>query len=154
MKNIIFLDIDGVLNMYGSSYRTFMKPFGQHIELHLVHRLNYIVEQVEEISFVISSSWRFDMKELKKQLEQQGFKYWDKVIGSTASLDFRGQEIKAWILSNKFKGKYLVIDDEIIDICGEKCDLIPKNKVLQTDGNEGLLHKNAIFAINYFKGKE
>jgi hypothetical protein len=34
---LVFLDIiDGVLNMYGSSCRTFMKPYGQHIEPHLI----------------------------------------------------------------------------------------------------------------------
>ena len=43
--NIIFLDIDGVMNMYGSTSRTFMKPYGQHIEPHIVQRLNYICEK-------------------------------------------------------------------------------------------------------------
>ena len=54
--NIIFLDIDGVLNMYGSSSRTFMKPYGQHIEPHIVQRLNYICEKVHNLNIVISSS--------------------------------------------------------------------------------------------------
>lgn len=153
MKNIIFLDIDGVLNMYGSSYRTFMKPYGQHIEQHLCCRLNYIVEQVEDLSFVISSSWRLNMLDLETQMKESGFKYWDKVIGKTPSLNFRGDEIKKWIDTNSFKGKYLVIDDESIDICGAYCDAISKNNLLLIDGHEGLLNKDAIFAINYFKGR-
>ena len=47
---VIFLDIDGVLNMYGASCRTFMKPYGQHIEPHLVTRLNYVLENVNDVN--------------------------------------------------------------------------------------------------------
>lgn len=71
--NLIFLDIDGVLNMYGSSSRTFMKPYGQHIERHLVDRLNYICKNVKDLKIVISSSWRNDMKDLKKTIRKTRF---------------------------------------------------------------------------------
>lgn len=137
--------------MYGSSYRTFMKPWGQHIEPHIVQRLNYICKNVKDISIVISSSWRSNMEDLEKQIKEQGFKYWDKVIDKTPDLNFRGEEIKKWIDINSFNGKYLVIDDEITDICGDYCNIILKENVLQTDGNEGLLHKDAMYIINYFK---
>jgi len=153
MMNIIFLDIDGVLNMYGESSRTFMKDYGQHIEPHLVCRLNYICENVDNLSIVISSSWRFNMKDLKKQIEEQGFKHWNLVIGATPDLNFRGDEIMAWIKGHNFKGNYLVIDDEITDICGDYCNIILKENTLQTDGNEGLLHKDAMYIINYFKNE-
>lgn len=149
--NIIFLDVDGVLNMYGSSYRTFMKPWGQHIEPHIVQRLNYICENVKDLKIVISSSWRSVMEDLEKQIKEQGFKYWDKVIDKTPDLNFRGEEIKKWIDINSFNGKYLVLDDEKVYICGDYCNEIPKENVLQTDGNEGLLHKDAMYIINYFK---
>ena len=150
--NIIFLDVDGVLNMYGSSSRTFMKPYGQHIEQHLVCRLNYICEMVQDLKIVISSSWRNDMEDLKTQMENQGFKFWDRIIGKTIhdKTGFRGLEILEWFVKNTAE-KYLVIDDEIIDICGDYCNVIPKENVLQTDGNEGLLHKDAMYIINYFK---
>lgn len=165
--NLIFLDIDGVLNMYGSSSRTFMKPYGQHIERHLVDRLNYICKNVKDLKIVISSSWRVDMEDLQKQLEEQGFKYWKLVIDKTPfaysgkqkpdktyeiKLQFRGQQIKKWLSSNKLDiNKYLVIDDETTDICGTMCRLIPKKYVIKIDGNEGMLHKDAIKIINYFK---
>ena len=167
--NIVFLDIDGVLNMYGSSYRTFMKPYGQHIEPHIVQRLNYICEKVSDLSIVISSSWRSDMDDLKAQLEEQGFKYWDLVIDKTyqpklissnqplynLQTDYvcmhRGQQIAEWLWRNKFKGKFLVIDDEIQDICGTTCSDIDKECVYEVDLNEGLLHKDAIAIIEYFK---
>jgi len=166
---IIFLDIDGVMNMDGSSSRTFMKPYGQHIEPHLVCRLNYICEKIKELRIVISSSWRGDMEDLKKQLEEQGFRYWNRVIGKTCKAELkdqsekpphdlktsfyyinRGEQIKQWLDENKFKGRYLVIDDEISDICGERCRIIPSENILQTDSNEGMLNKDALFIVRFF----
>ena len=167
--NIIFLDIDGVLNMYGSSCRTFMKPYGQHIEPHLAQRLNYICENIKDLKIVISSSWRSDMDDLKKQLEEQGFKYWKLVIGKTCMpkvkndkipyprgeqcflYNFRGDQIKEWIDRNNFKGKYLVVDDEVVDICGEYCNIIPASRVREIDGKEGLLNKDALEIVKYFE---
>ena len=46
--------------------------------------------------------------------------------------------------------RYLVLDDESFDICGEKCDVIPRECFIQTDMNEGLLNKDAMFIVNYF----
>lgn len=146
---VLFLDIDGVLNMFGNSYRTFMKPYGQHIEPHIVQRLNYVMESVPELSIVISSSWRLNMEDLQKQLMEQGFKHWERVIGHTPSLDARGQEIIAWMVGKEIQ-RYLVLDDESFDICGEKCDVIPRECFIQTDMNEGLLNKDAMFIVNYF----
>ena len=148
---VVFLDIDGVLNMYGASYRTFMKPYGQHIEPHLVNRLNYILEKVEDLKIVISSSWRNDMKDLENQMKKQGFKFWDRVIGKTIhdKTGFRGFEILEWFVKNTAE-KYLVIDDEITDICGDYCNVIPGKNVLKIDGNEGLLNKDAIFIVDFF----
>ena len=152
MNKILFLDIDGVLNMYGASSRTFMKPYGQHIEPHLVNRLNYILEKVEDLKIVISSSWRNDMKDLENQMKKQGFKFWDIVIGKTIhdKTGFRGFEILEWFVKNTAE-KYLVIDDEIIDICGDYCNVIPKKNVFKTDGNEGLLNKEALQIVEYFR---
>lgn len=167
--NIIFLDIDGVLNMQGSSSRTFMKPSGQHIEPHIVQRLNYICKEVSDLNIVISSSWRSDMNDLKLQLEEQGFKYWNLVIDKTCQpklissnqppynleTDYvcmhRGQQIAEWLHRNRFKDKFLVIDDEIQDICGTTCSSIDRECVYEVDSNEGLLHRDAIAIVNYFK---
>ena len=167
--NIIFLDIDGVMNMYGVSARTFRKPYGQHIEPHLVSRLNYICENVKNLGIVISSSWRSNMEDLQKQLEEQGFKYWNLVIGKTPNafsgkyneetktykveLQYRGEQIQEWFNQNPDLtiSKYLVIDDEVSDICGEMSNLIPKENVLETDGDEGLLNSQAVYIVKYFK---
>ena len=52
---------------------------------------------------------------------------------------------------NQFKGKFLVIDDEINDICGTTCSNIDRDYVYEIDLNEGLLHRDAIAIIDYFK---
>ena len=63
----------------------------------------------------------------------------------------RGEQIEEWLKRKRFKGKFLVIDDEINDICGDTCSNIDKKYAMQIDGNEGMLHKDAIKIIDYFK---
>lgn len=140
---LIFLDIDGVLNMYGASYRTFMKPYGQHIEPTLVSRLNYLFTKLPNLAIVVSSSWRSNMPDLEKQMTEQGFLHWDKVIGKTDHIDWiRGNEILTWITTNNYIGKYCVLDDESTDIHGEKFDKVPLENCVFTDGDDGLLHSD------------
>ena len=155
--------------MYGSSCRTFMKLRGQHIEPHLVIRLNYIMEQVQDLKIVMSSSWRSDMDDLQNQLELAGFKYWNKVIGKIPKsyrehedytihadiiLKHRGEQIRQYLLDNKFTGKYLVVDDEVSDICSPGHNYIPKENVISIDMNDGMLHYDAMDIIEYFKVQE
>lgn len=147
---IIFLDVDGVLNIMSDSYRTFMKPRGQHIEPHLVQRLNYLIEKTEA-KVVISSSWRHDMEDLEKQLTEQGFKYWEDVIGKTGHdpEGWRGNEIKEWLRNydeHKIEA-FCVLEDEPIDICGKYCNAIQAYYVVQTDINEGLSNNDVKRAI-------
>lgn len=143
VERIIFLDVDGVLNMYGESCRTFMKPYGQHIEPHTITRLNYLFDKLPNLAIVVSSSWRSNMPDLQKQMTEQGFLHWDKVIGRTDHLDWiRGNEILSWIRDNKYIGKYCVIDDEPTDIHGEKFSEVPLKNCVFTDGDDGLLHSD------------
>ena len=158
---VIFLDIDGVLNMYGASARTFMKPYGQHIEPHLVQRLNYIIEN-SRCNIVVSSAWRSDMDDLKTQLEEQGFKYWGNVIGKTCKpkeksedipyprtrdaylYNDRGEQICKWLDDSEINvEKYVVVDDETSDIL----PYVRIENIVQTDSNEGMLDKDAKLII-------
>ena len=50
----------------------------------------------------------------------------------------------------QFKGNFLVIDDEINDICGDTCSNIDKEYVYEIDLNEGMLHKDAINIVKHF----
>jgi len=130
MRKILFLDIDGVLNISGKTYITAMHQEGL-MERHLVQRFNYLVSHVKDIEIVISSSWRTNMDDLKDELEKSGFLYWDKVIGRTA-VDFissaqkRGLQIQRWIDENvvSIPGTFVsgvdahiaILDDELFDL--------------------------------------
>ena len=161
---IIFLDVDGVLNVMSDSYRTFMKPYGQHIEAHLVSRLNYIIEKTDS-HVVVSSSWKSDMDDLELQMTEQGFKYWDKVIGRTPfsgemgmpGLDsgLRGLQIEKWMKDSDVEiDSFVVLEDEVCDVCGSKCDVIPKISVVEIDMNEGISHANAIDSIDILLNRD
>ena len=144
---VIFLDVDGVLNIMSNSYRTFMKPYGQHIEPHLVQRLNYLME-VTDARVVVSSSWRLHMDDLEGQMVTQGFKYWDRVIGKTRyGQGYRGEQIRDWISDNDYDGKYVVLEDEPSDVCGNKCRAINAMYVVHVDMNEGLTQNDVDRAI-------
>ena len=57
MRNILMLDIDGVLNIISNSYAT-AKHQDNLVEAHLVERLNYLCRKIDILEIVISSSWR------------------------------------------------------------------------------------------------
>ncbi len=153
---VIFLDVDGVLNIMGDSYRTFMKPYGQHIEPHLVQRLNYLMKKTET-HIVVSSSWKANMDDLELQMKDQGFKQWDKVIGRTPfsgelngdrESGYRGNQIKHWLDNTEHEiESYVVLEDEPLDVCGEYCNVIPKEKVIHVDMADGLKNSDVMKAI-------
>ena len=149
LVKIIFLDVDGVLNIMSNSYRTFMKPYGQHIEPHLVQRLNYLIETTDAF-IVVSSSWRYDMEDLEKQMTEQGFKYPDRLVDKTRKTSdgfrWRGEQIRDW-LDNNHWDEYVVLEDEPVDVCGAYCAVIPMTRVVHVDMNEGLQHKDVVKAI-------
>ena len=151
-KRIIFLDVDGVLNIMSKSYNTLEirkdRP-NIYIEPHLVRRLEWLMDKTGA-DIVVSSSWRYDMDELKKQMEASGFTKWDRVIGKTTyNLDHRGEQILDWLNNNSDKwDRYVVIEDEIRDICEEGCEYIPKSNVVEVDSKNGLLHQDVVKAMS------
>ncbi len=148
---VIFLDIDGVLNIMSPSYNTTSyRPDGsvRWMEEHLIQRLHYLIEKTDA-KIVISSSWRLDMPDLEKQLRVGGFKYWDKVIGETPYIvGHRGDEIQSYLDENPEIDCFVVLEDEIDDVCGEKCQTIHKLNVVEVDMKEGLSHQNVRQAYN------
>lgn len=147
---ILFLDVDGVLNIQGTTYNShgYDAIGNDPIEPHLMRRLETVLERVPDLKIVISSAW-FE-SQLKLKLSKQRFKYLDRIIGSTSRLEkYRGLQIKDWL--NKHTKleieKYLVIDDEVLDICGSRCDVIPLENVIEIDMREGLSDKNAVDII-------
>ncbi len=143
-NKIIFLDIDGVLNIMSETYRSHYH--GTHvIERHLMVRLEQLVKRTGA-KIVISSSW--ELRSVHHVLKRMRFKYLKNIIGATPrNKDLRGDQIKDWIVQNDYVGTYVVLEDEIDDVCGDKCKTIPKRLVIEVDIHEGISNKNTLDAI-------
>ena len=157
MAKIIFLDVDGILNIHSESYytRTLDKnDESRTIEEHLVKRLMWILEQTGAV-IVVSSSWRLNMDELQRDMEDAGFTMWNLVIGKTPRIRWRGDEIEDWISHHTDIENYVVLEDEIIDVCGEYCNAIPPENVVEIDMETGITHATAMKAVEILtkKGK-
>lgn len=133
---VIFLDIDGVLNVYCEGRDQYGCTFHQH----LVDNLKRIIDETGA-KIVISSTWRIDgldvMKEMWLYRNLPG-----EVIDITPNevdivnlgicefydLVDRGYEIQQWIDDNKPE-KYCIIDDDN--------DMLPSQKpfFVRTSGN-------------------
>jgi len=153
---VIFLDIDGVVNIMSPSYNSSAyRPDGsvRWMEEHLVQRLNYLVEK-SGAEIVISSSWRLDMKDLEKQLVKNGFKHWDKVQGETPYFGHRGDEIQKYLVEHPEVEGYVVLEDEIDDVNGEKCQAIPMDNIVEVDMRNGLSDQNITKAKNILYNQE
>ena len=114
---IIFLDIDGVLNVIPQGY----DEFGGIFHKHFIDNLKRIIDETDA-KIVISSTWRFSGLEyilnMWKFRELPG-----EVIGVTpnfmaklGTILCRGKEIDAWIekfeLENGALESYVILDDD------------------------------------------
>ena len=162
--NIIFLDIDGVLNCqdyyrsdrYNRENSTY--PLSE-IDPFRIELLNDIVNQTGA-KVVLSSSWRHNrtIEEMMGILNECGFKgeIIDFTPCSRCSMCFRGNEIQKWIENNKeLLGKpyhqfntYVIIDDD--------SDMLywQRNNFYHCDGYSGLTPNMAYKIINFFKSFE
>lgn len=129
--NIIFLDIDGVLNRLGEPEqgRTMRKtPEGYvGIDPELVERLKKIVKAIP-VYIVLSSTWRLSPT-WREDLKEQGFDLY--VLDRTPRIpkEIRGVEINEWIRNWKSPDieKYAILDDDSDMMPGQmrnffKCD--------------------------------
>ena len=137
--NVIFLDIDGVLNGYNfwnllgwdiiskfksnrlkSWYRELTEPFGVHESK--VKRLAKIVHKTDA-EVVISSSWRSglqsnNLSDSEKRLLDLFDKYDIEIYDYTPILPSRKREneIMAWLFRNPQVNKFIILDDENADL--------------------------------------
>lgn len=143
MINVIFLDIDNVIN-YGYAKEGLSENDVYGFAPALVSNLKYIVDNVPFTKIVISSSWRMTQKmdhisktrNWRNVLEKQ---LGCHVVGSLIIDDIphvneyptddgfdcsnkRGEDIKTWLSMNKWRGigSFVIIDDNI------SCGTIPK----------------------------
>lgn len=128
-SKIIFLDIDGVLNVLSQEF----DDYGQLFNPIFVKNLADIIEKTNA-KLVISSTWRFSGREFIMNM----WRYRNlpgEVIDVTPDLGFndnivRGDEIKAWLDKNiDMVETYCIIDDDE--------DMLPEqmNNFVKTSGN-------------------
>lgn len=116
---VIFLDIDGVLNVYCESRDEFGCCFHKHLE----DNLRYIIDNTNA-KIVISSTWKADgLKKLQEMwkfrnlpgqvIDITPFEYEVVQRGTCEFYDLvdRGYEIQQWIDDNK-PDNYVILDDD------------------------------------------
>lgn len=153
MKNIIFLDIDGVLNT------TKTLNDGWSLEDDLLSNL-LVLKTVAKADIVLTSSWRMIPAVFQKFLRRinndgygifgltcQGVPFewlkqtqW-KDVKPCPKYDYddeicfdRGAEIAEWLSNFPYVNDFIIIDDEIEDIK----DYFPPEKIVKTDFRYGL----------------
>jgi histidinol phosphatase-like enzyme len=143
--NLIFLDVDGVLNSAKDKFSIELKS-----KSHMHHLKRVVVEG--NASVVISSSWRMSgslYETLVTKLKNRKI----QVIGKTPICGKRGAEIKIWLsLAKKCYmdiDNFVILDDEVHDI--QETELI--NHLVKTDMTIGLQKEDADKAIAILKDK-
>ena len=136
--NVIFTDIDGVLNEDTTPART--KSQAIFIDQDKLLRLKQIVDATGA-KIVLSSTWRYDRDdpryngdflELQEAFKKVGLEFYsytpEEVTGRK-----RGVEIKAWLGLHPEVDRYIILDDELFDY--EERRLLPR--LIKTDFADG-----------------
>jgi len=126
-SKIIFLDIDGVLNVISQGHDEFGGIFHKHFE----DNLRYIIESTNA-KIVISSTWRMNgLSEMQRMWKHRGLA--GEVIDVTPYDEDRGlrcYEIQWWLEWNSdIVDNYCIIDDD--------SDMLPeqRNNFVKTSDN-------------------
>lgn len=155
--NIIFLDVDGVLNSRNKLIEIYNKTHKPHsgysypFDERCMENLKLLVQETSS-KLVITSTWRKDevgRKTLLKALNE--YELDSNVIGYTPMLDkTRELEIKQFLISLKEKPNFVILDDD-----SDMGELMPF--LIKTNVQIGLTHENvqeAIIKLNKVKTKE
>jgi hypothetical protein len=122
---VIFLDIDGVLNVIPQGRDQYGSIFHPQFE----DNLQYLIEQTKA-NIVISSTWRYSgLKVMQNMWRDRGLP--GNIINITPihfNSRYRGEEIDAWLKENQVDN-YVIIDDDN--------DMLPEQMLnfVQTYGN-------------------
>ena len=112
---VLFLDMDGVLNCSDSDID---KGVVWGIDPILVARFNRLCSNVEGLTVVLSSSWKYAVRyghiDINKLLEEKGYNG-PKIVELTPNIDevllTRGMEIESWLKDNDVD-KFVILDDD------------------------------------------
>lgn len=111
---VIFLDIDGVLNLISQGHDEFGSIFHQH----LVQNLKYIIDKTNA-KIVITSTYRtYGLNYMIRMWKKR--KYAGEIIGitpdhrhKTGTTLQRGKEIQEWLLTSPYNvNNYVILDDD------------------------------------------
>jgi len=171
MKQVIFLDFDGVINSVQSAtmhyeflanYSTlcaFKEPIvGDYKASEFcpvaVSNLNYILKELPNLKVVVSSFWRRGrtIDELKEIFYYLGLPA-ERIISKTPTLigSHRGEEIQKWLeTQTMLEGgiRYAIVDDDT-DMLEEQ---LPN--YFHIDNYHGLLYREALKIIDHFRKEE
>lgn len=138
--NIIFLDVDGVLNDAVTTADLMNDfPTKPHLDC-----LKQIVDATGA-KIVLSSTWRLfpsARNDVKNALRNVGLEFIDK----TKELKDRATEIEEWLSRHPEVENYVILDDECISLARLKKNLV------QTTFYRGLLPEHVSKAINILNG--
>jgi len=139
--NVIFLDVDGVLNNQALLYRYGL----DYIDDGMVDLLKSVVFATKA-KVVLSSTWRLDgysCELVKKVLGSKGM----EIYGKTARIEHadRAEEILDWLGKHPEVGRYAVVDD--MDNAGVGIEA----NFFQTDPEKGLTSEIASRITIHFK---
>lgn len=151
--NIIFLDVDGVLNNADDSDYHVHNGGCYFYSPKCVSLLNQITD-VTGAKIVVSSTWR-----LGKTVEQLQIKFKEmgitgEVIDKTCQLNhldgYRGNEIIKWVKDNEDLTGHFYYNLKSYVIIDDDSDMLlwQKDNFVHTDGQKGLTQADAYDAIN------
>jgi len=156
--NIIFLDVDGVLNSMNYLQKLYEEKnecyfgFGIPFDPNCLKNLKELITQTNS-KIVISSTWRKSSKGIEILLENLKKYELDKfVIGYTPIFNTnvtRGTEIKAYLSNLKedtSKLNFIILDDE-----SDMDELLPH--LIKTDENTGIAAENVKAGIKRLNKK-
>lgn len=159
-RNILFLDVDGVLNnenMYYAKRGRDENFLVFNKEYFLRESLEVLKEIVDEYNFlvVLSSSWRYHWEDkadrltiaLKQALDEYGIEIYGITGNASKEVlkDRRGEEIKDWCIEYNGKiDKIIILDDD-----SDMGDLL--NRLVHTNWRQGLrrYHKEILKSKMY-----
>ncbi|BAL83067.1 hypothetical protein SELR_13590 [Selenomonas ruminantium subsp. lactilytica TAM6421] len=140
--NVIFLDVDGVLNSAKDGYSIKLST-----DLHL--KLLKRIVKATKAKIVLSSSWRIGWTPASRNLLNRFKDFGLEIMDCTPKLpeSCRGDEIKQWLNDSEYEiGRFVILDDE-----ADMAEFTAANLV-QTDTKVGLQEKDAIRCIKMLKG--
>lgn len=160
----IFLDIDGVLNAFGTDKNTRSKSRCGNllgIDKDKTKRLAKIIEETNAI-LILVSSWKNGWQPKRRYQVYSDFennyhaKYLDNHLKKKGNLiltdktkerdsNYRGKGIKDYLISHPSITKWIVIDDEIF-IDYQKEGILPH--LIKTNSTYGLTDDDAVAAID------